>query len=209
MYNKYGGGAFHYLSVGLSASRCIKEALRSVSRELTVNTILDFPCGHGRVLRFLQATFPNSDITAAEIDSDALKFCRRSFSVNTVLSKKDFNEISIPKQFDLIWCGSLFTHIDEQATSSLLKFFHKHLSEQGVCIFTTHGKHSIELIQSKKQTYGLAEEAQRKVLHEFKATGYGYANYVNREGYGISVVSQQRLIELAEGAGNWNQVLFT
>ena len=63
------GNAFHYLSVGLSASRCIQKALLSTQVDRAVGTILDFPCGHGRVLRFLRAMFPHSNICAGEIDN--------------------------------------------------------------------------------------------------------------------------------------------
>lgn len=200
--------AFHYLSVGLSASRCIQEALLRTPAEYTVGSILDFPCGHGRVLRFLRAMFPNSDITAAEIDSTALEFCRRSFSVATFLSKTTFSDLSLPQRFDLIWCGSLFTHIDEQASRNLLQFFHDHLSDQGVCVFTTHGQRSIDWIQSKKATYGLTEGAQQEVIRGFQLKGYGYADYPNQSGFGISAVSHQRILELAKGVGRWSETFF-
>ena len=200
--------AFHYLSVGLSASRCIQEALFHTPAEYTVRSILDFPCGHGRVLRFLRAMFPNSDITAAEIDTTALEFCRRRFSVATFLSEPIFSDLSLPQRFDLIWCGSLFTHIDEQASRNLLQFFHDHLADQGVCVFTTHGQRSIDWIQSKKTTYGLTEGAQQEVMRGFQLKGYGYADYPNQSGFGISAVSYQRILELAKGVGRWSETVF-
>jgi SAM-dependent methyltransferase len=204
----YAGDAFHYLSVGLSASRCIQEALRSAGKEFTDGSILDFPSGYGRVLRFLRARFPNSDITAAEIDRSALDFCRRNFSVTPLLSKIPFSDLNLPPRFDLIWCGSLFTHIDEQAASDLMQFFHDHLSDRGLCVFTTHGWRFIEWIQSKKVTYSLSETAQQKVIREFQSKGYGYADYANQPGFGISAVTHQRICELARGVGGWDETLF-
>jgi len=204
----YQRNAFHYLSVGLSAIRCIQKALRSAGRESEVETILDFPSGYGRVLRFLRAMFPNSDITAAEIDHTALDFCRRSFSVTTLFSKTTFSDLSLPRRFDLIWCGSLFTHIDEQTAANLLQFLHDHLSDKGVCVFTTHGQRSIDWIQSNKVTYGLTEDAQQKVIRAFQSKGYGYADYPDKSSYGISTVSHQRMLELAAGVGRWNEIFF-
>jgi methylase of polypeptide subunit release factors len=93
--------ASHYLSVGLSASRCIREAIRSNRNECTIKTILDFPVGYGRVLRFLRSMFPGSDITAAEIDANALDFCRRTFSVTTLLSKTNLGDLSLPSVLTL------------------------------------------------------------------------------------------------------------
>ena len=69
---------------------------------------------------------------ATEVDRRALDFCRRSFDVTPFLSKEPFSLLSLPWQFDLIWCGSLLTHIDEPATRDLLRLFRKHLSHGGV-----------------------------------------------------------------------------
>ena len=71
-----------------------------------------------------------------------LDFCQRAFSAKTVRSDIDFNKLSLPGKYDLIWCGSLVTHLDELAAINLLKFFHSHLSPDGLCIFTTHGQYS-------------------------------------------------------------------
>jgi SAM-dependent methyltransferase len=200
--------AFRYLSVGLSASRCIREILSLTPAGYRVESILDFASGHGRVLRFLRAMFPDSDITAAEIDSTALDFCRRSFSTRILSSKANFSDLSLSRKFDLIWCGSLCTHIAEQVCSDLLQFFRNNLSDRGVCVFTTHGQLSIDWIRSGKKLYGLTEEGQQKVIQEFQSLGYGYSDYPNQSGYGISAVSHQRMLELANGVGKWSEVFF-
>jgi SAM-dependent methyltransferase len=202
------GDAFRYLSVGLSAARCIEKALRSVSKESEVGSILDFPCGHGRVLRFLRARFPDADIAGAEIDGSALDFCRRTFSIVPFLSKIHFGDIELPRRFDLIWCGSLFTHIEEQRASDLLRFFYDHLSDQGLCVYTTHGGRCIEWVQGKEATYGLSADGQQKLIREFQSKGYGYADYPNESGYGISAVTHQRMCELAKSIIGWDETLF-
>ncbi|MGO9571411.1 MAG: class I SAM-dependent methyltransferase [Desulfomonilaceae bacterium] len=204
----YAGDDLHYLSVGLSAIRCIQQALLSAGKEFADGSILDFPSGYGRVLRFLRAKYPNSDITAAEIDGSTLDFCRRNFSVTPFLSKIPFSDLNLPRRFDLIWCGSLFTHIDEQAASDLLQFFYDHLAAGGLCVFTAHGWRSIEWIRRKGVTYGLSEDAQQKVIQDFQSKGYGYSDYPNQSGYGISIVTHQRLCELAKGVGAWDETLF-
>ncbi|MBW1779691.1 MAG: class I SAM-dependent methyltransferase [Deltaproteobacteria bacterium] len=204
----YVGNAFHYLSVGLSACRCIREVLGRFPKKHTVDSVLDFPSGYGRVLRFLRIMFANSDITAADIDSTALNFCGHSFSVTTLPSKKTLTDMSLHRRFDLIWCGSLFTHIDEQAARNLLQLFHDHLSDTGICMFTTHGQSSIDWVLGKQLTYGLTEDAQQKIIQEFQSNGYGYADYPNSSEYGISMVSHQRMRELAERIGRWKETAF-
>jgi SAM-dependent methyltransferase len=204
----YGGNPLHYLSVGLSAIRGIQEALQSAGKEFANGSILDLPSGYGRVLRFLRAWYPHADISAVEIDQGALDFCHQNLAATPVLSTIPLSEFKLTRQFDLIWCGSLFTHIDERAAKDLLQFFHAHLSDRGLCVFTTHGRHCTGLMQRKEITYGLSEDAQQKVIREFHSKGYGYADYPDQSGYGISAVTHQRLGELASSAGGWDLTLF-
>lgn len=206
MYER--GKALHYLSAGLSASRAIAAAIRSRGTNTPIAKILDFPSGYGRVLRYLRAMFPAASITAAEIEPRALDFCRRAFAVTPLLSKENVGELPLPERYDLIWCGSLLTHIDAAAATNVLRFFHDHLSVGGLCIFTTHGQRSIEWLKQEKVSYGLPTEAQREVVQGFEATGYGYADYLRMHGYGISVASRERMVELARVAGDWEETFF-
>ncbi|MBI3801319.1 MAG: class I SAM-dependent methyltransferase [Deltaproteobacteria bacterium] len=200
--------AQHYLSVGLSALRCIEEVLNRAKGDRVIRPILDFPCGYGRILRFLRARFPDADITGAELNRAALDFCRRTFSVRSLVSDTDFTRLSLSDKFDLIWCGSLFTHVDEKAATALLKFFQDHLTPVGLCVFTTHGLTSVDRIQEAKKTYGLPVKARQELLSQFREHGYGYADYPDQNGYGVSVVSHERMLALAESAGNWHEVVF-
>jgi SAM-dependent methyltransferase len=202
------GHARDYLFAGLSASRCIRAALQSIGKERAVGAILDFPCGYGRVLRFLRAMFRESDITGGEIQNAALDFCQRTFGVAPMRSSTDLRSLSLPRKFDVIWCGSLIPHIDENATADLLRFFHRHLLDDGICILTTHGQRAVERIKNKTKTFGLSEKDQQKVLCDFQEKGYGYADYFNRRGYGISAVSRSRIVELARGVGTWEEVFY-
>jgi SAM-dependent methyltransferase len=205
------GWALSYLTAGLSASRCIQASLDSAGKRISAEgAVLDFPCGYGRVLRFLRAMFPDSEITAAELETAPLDFCERVFSVRRVLSQRDLRSLSLPRRFDLIWCGSLITHLDERAAVDLLDLFCRHLSDGGICIFTSHGQHVAEMMERKELTFGLTEERREQILRDYQQKGYGYADYPwlareGRSGYGISVTSQSRMVELAQGVGPWEQ----
>jgi len=207
MYER--SAAREYLLVGLSALRAIEIALRAVRAEdRGVVTVLDFACGYGRVLRFLRARFSAARITAADKDPVALDFCRRAFSVHSIPSHAQFRTLAIPQTFDLIWCGSLITHIEENAAAELLTFFRDHLSPGGVCVVSTHGRRSAEWIRTRTRTYGLTVNAQRQVLSQFDETGYGYADYRNHRGYGISLVSHERMLEIAQRLGTWREACY-
>jgi SAM-dependent methyltransferase len=149
------GEAERYLAVGLSATRVIREAVQTGSKNLSIGAVLDFPCGYGRVLRFLRALFPSSRITGAELDANALRFCRRSFGIDIWQVTPDPASLTADRRFDLIWCGSLLTHFDERKALSLLQLFYQSLAEPGVCIVSAHGATSIEWIRAGRYTYGL------------------------------------------------------
>ena len=108
----------------------------ALAKNLQMAEFLDFPSGYGRVLRFLRAMFPNSDITAAEIDRRAFTLLP-TFLRHSPFVKIPFSDLNLSRRFHLVWCGSLLTHIDEQAASDLLQFFHDDLSDRGLCVFTT------------------------------------------------------------------------
>ncbi len=199
------GSAKHYLTVGLSAIHSIEESLVKLNSEQKITSVLDFACGYGRVLRYLCAKFEEADITASEIDNLALDFCQQEFSINPIASNTNFNDISFPEKFHLIWCGSLLTHIDKKSATKLIKFFYDNLLPNGVCVFTMHGQTSINWLRNKRETYGLSNKACHKILSSFDETGYGYANYDKQDRYGVSVATPDTIVEIANKVGKWDK----
>jgi methylase of polypeptide subunit release factors len=68
----------HYLSVGVSAFESITAAFKAAGID-RVSTILDMPCGHGRVARVLRAAFPTAEISVSDLDTDGVAFCAQQF----------------------------------------------------------------------------------------------------------------------------------
>jgi SAM-dependent methyltransferase len=184
----YHGDGSHYFKVGLSAIGCIDAALAN-SRLPDPRAILDFPCGSGRVLRFLVQRFPPAEITACELDSGPVQFCVRTFGARPAFSSLNLDEVSLDRKFDLIWCGSLVTHLDESGIVSLLKLFKRHLVAGGLMIFTTHGDFVQHRIPSRDFDYGLDQEQIDRIGVDYSTTGYGFENYIGEQGYGVSLTS--------------------
>src|SRR6516225_708731 len=105
----FSGDREAYLSVGRSALRCINVSLMVAGIEAeTIRTILDLPCGHGRVLRHLREAFPAANITASDLRRDAVDYCAKTFGARPLYSDEDVARIALaPNSFDLIWVGSL------------------------------------------------------------------------------------------------------
>jgi SAM-dependent methyltransferase len=154
-----------------------------------VGTILDLPCGHGRVLRFLRGAFPDAVIAACDIDRDAVDFCARAFDARPIYSTADLASVPLRDSYDLIWCGSLLTHTHADQWRGLLRLFSAHLSDSGLLVFTTHGRFHATRLRAKRTTLGLSDWAITAILSDYERFGFGYQNYKDREGYGISLSS--------------------
>jgi SAM-dependent methyltransferase len=177
----------HYFQVGRSALRCVTVAMIAAGKQ-TVGRILDLPCGHGRVLRTLKAAFPDAELTACDIAHDGVDFCARTLGARPVYGTAS-EPPKLDREFDLIWCGSLLTHLDAPRWPEFLKLFDAALSRDGVFVFTTHGTRVIERIGTEGETYGLDRTGLESVVEGFNTTGFGYHDYPNSQSYGISVAS--------------------
>jgi SAM-dependent methyltransferase len=178
----------YYFSVGQSALKCIKLAMLAAGKK-DVKNILDLPCGHGRVLRTLKAAFPEAQITACDIDRNAVDFCARVFGATSVYSKEQPAQIQIKGNFDLIWCGSLLTHVNFDRWVGFLNLFNSLLSPDGILVFTIAGHYVAERLRGGRFTYGLTQNLIHDLLEDYDRDGFGYQDYPSRSNYGISLSS--------------------
>jgi hypothetical protein len=195
----FAGNIKHYISVGDSAMDNIEAALKIVNITFdSLRSVLDMPSGYGRVLRSLIAKVPPEKITACDIDADAIKFCEKEFGCKKMLSSADFSQIHFPENYSLIWVGSLFTHLDQETFSSLLKLLFDSLETGGILVFTTQGKHSVETFERYwgGQPVPLSREQLQKELE--KNNGFYYSPYFNAENYGIAISLKYYVIALIE-----------
>jgi trans-aconitate methyltransferase len=145
---------YQYFAVGADALRLILLAMIAAGKR-NVKSILDLPCGHGRVTRYLKVRFPEAHLTACDMDRDGVDFCVKTFGARGVYSQRDIRSVVIKDKFDLIWVGSLFTHVTSSEWHWFFQMFSDHLEENGLLIFTTHGRYTAKLITDKTHLYEL------------------------------------------------------
>jgi len=190
----------HYRRVGESAVRCIKLAMLAAEREPdSIATILDFPSGHGRVLRYLQRVFPAAAFTASDIDREAVDFCAETFGATPVYSNAELTGLEFPSSYDLIWCGSLFTHLGAHRWSALLQLFESLLAERGLVVFTVGGRTLPQQVK-KGWTYGLPLEKLAALIEEYRREGFGFVEYDGYDDYGISIARPSWTVATIERA---------
>lgn len=197
--NMRNGGEKHYFAVGQSALRVIKAAL--VSAEVhpkNVRKILDFPCGYGRVLRGLTVMFPNADITGADVLREGVDFCAETFGSTGVYANVDIHQSELDNEFDLIWCGSLLTHLHLRQWCQLIRLFRNALAPEGLMVLTVHGRRVIDRLVAGKD-YGLGQARTERMLTAVGELGFAYEDYPGQENYGISVSKPSWVLEFLGG----------
>ena len=168
----------HYSDVGELAMRVIFAA-QILANSAPPKTVLDFACGSGRVTRWLRAMYPAAEIWVSDVREDSLKFCAEAFDVENWLSNADISTVEAPQSFDLIWSGSLLTHLSEEKCRLLFKKFRDWLAPGGLCVVTTHGRRVVSNMISKKQKY-IPIERNEEVLAELASKGFSYVPYGNQ-----------------------------
>lgn len=184
------GDRTHYFGVGKSALHCIESAMLAANKpKNSVRNILDLPCGHGRVMRYLKSAFPEAQVTACDLNKPAVDFCAKTFAAQPVYSNVDVNQIPIRGKFDLIWSGSLLTHLRPEACAEFIRLWNTLINPGGIIAFTLHGRWVERSLATGRYKYGLKDAAVTALLKEYYETGFGYADYPGASGYGISVSS--------------------
>jgi len=164
-----------YFAAGQQALRCIRLAMLAARQE-DVSSILDFACGFGRVQRMLRAAFPDAHITACDVREDGVAFCSRTFGASGVIGRPNPEEVQLQGPFDLIWCGSLLTHVPSDAWRGFVKLFDSVLSPRGLLVFTIYGRHLAEAIRDGSNMLRLNQAQADRLLHDYDTTGFGFVS---------------------------------
>ena len=187
------GGEDHYFSVGRSALESVRLAMLAAGKE-DFRNILDLPCGHGRVLRALKGAFPRAHFMACDLNRAGVDFCVENFGVAGDYSHPEPAKIELQGPYDLIWSGSLLTHLSAAPCVEFLRLFARLLEPGGVFVVTTHGRHVAGRLRAGTHNYKLAPESLPGVVAAYDAEGFGYADYPGKAGYGVSVNTPEWLL---------------
>jgi hypothetical protein len=155
--------------------------------------MLDLPCGHGRVMRWLRAHYHYAEITACDLDRGGVDFCAQQFRAKPVYSRPDLRELPFENQFDLIWVGSLVTHLSEERWLQTLDCLVRWTKECGVIVFSSQGRTVTSLLAQGRTN--VAENIDKPaLLEEFARRGFAYQRYfeaTSENDYGFAAASPE------------------
>src|SRR5215510_5441776 len=144
----YGRSTEEYLANGRRHVQNMLDLLRASGARLERGTrILDFGCGAGRMIRWLAELSGPCEIWGTDISAEHIVWCTQHlappfhFLVNTILPHLPFED----HYFDVVYAGSVFTHIDDLAPMWFLEL-RRVLRAGGKLYMTIHDRHSIDLL---------------------------------------------------------------
>ncbi|TIX59222.1 MAG: class I SAM-dependent methyltransferase [Mesorhizobium sp.] len=116
---------------------------------IPLTRVLDLGCASGRMLRFLPRD-ETSEHWGLDINAEHIAWCQEHlnppmlFATNTTAPHLPFEDST----FDLVYCGSVFTHISELAEAWLLEV-RRVLRQDGYAYITIHTRQTIDLLRTK------------------------------------------------------------
>jgi SAM-dependent methyltransferase len=192
------GGATYY-ATGRTTIRRVRLAMLQ-TRKADVRRILDFGSGYGRILRQFKAAFPEARLAACDILPEAVDFCAETFGAEAVYAADDPGRTTLEGKFDLIWLGSLFTHLAAERWTSLLDLLEGALEPEGLLMFTTQGRFIRDQIAERTwkdafgrpiwDNWGVTEDQLDEAVAGYDREGFGYLEWGSLERqYGTSIAT--------------------
>ena len=185
-----------YLMVGRSAIEMIAQAM-IIGGKPEIASVLDLPCGGGRVTRHLVKFLPEATIYVAELDKRNEDFVARTFGVTPIAAPADFSKTP-PRTFDLVFVGSLLTHLPKERFAAALRWFTAALAPDGLLVATISGRRAdhCERTMNRYIDPPLWDAAG----NSRDATGFGYVETErNAAGsYGFSLAAPSWVLRLVE-----------
>jgi SAM-dependent methyltransferase len=115
-----------------------------------IDTVLDFGCGCGRVLRYWQGH--SGTARGSDRDAGAVEWCRSHLPFASV----DRNGLAPPlpyddDSFDLVYALSVFTHLTDELQTAWRDELRRVLRPGGRLLFTTHGRSYLPRLEPEER----------------------------------------------------------
>jgi SAM-dependent methyltransferase len=168
----------------------IEASLAAGGRRLDeIDRWLDFGCGYGRVIRFLVQRVPPERIWASDVVHEAVEFCSSEFGVHAHHSRVDLDALEL-EPFDCIYAISVLSHLNEHNSRAFLRLLGDALRPNGIAVFTTHGRRSLENPELYGAQFGERREEIERAVQEHGMTFLPYA-FTGGQGYGMAWHTKQ------------------
>jgi SAM-dependent methyltransferase len=143
----------------------------------SLQCILDFGCGWGRMLRFFLKDLEPSRIWGVDCLSNIIDVCRQTNKWCNFRAVDPLPPTTFPDQmFDLIYSYSVFSHLSEDAHQKWLLEFNRILKPGGLLIATTRSRRFIEYCDTLRRSTG---DPAKGIATAFLDTEQSLSDYDN------------------------------
>ena len=197
-----------YFKSGLSQLDTIDALLKKYGKKKLTDcqSVADYACHYGRLLRAFRASLPQATLYACDIDQEALTFCAREFGC--IPRHVDWHSVEsgLDEEVDLLTCISLVTHTRYDFFSRVLTVWERMLKPGGLLFFTYLGERYLdEWIAGRMGYHALAhqgppitEEQRQRTAAEFRQLGHGFCgfrtSYSTTDEYGVGFMSKKVVV---------------
>jgi SAM-dependent methyltransferase len=199
----YGRSTDHYLASGRRDAESLARLIAASGKPLAeCRRILDLGCGAGRMLRWMpEAGVRQAELWGADVSADHVLWCQQHlcppfrFVTTTSCPHLPFPD----GYFDLVYAGSVFTHVSELVDAWLLEI-RRVLAPGGRAYLTVLDRHSLAYLRAHPAR-PLAQRVSALPPHmQFWTSDFGMAS-IGR-GFGALVFYDERFIR-----ERWGRIL--
>ena len=147
LWADYCTSAESYLASGREDGEAMRKILAASGAPIeNSGRILDLGCAGGRMIRHLADLVSHMEVWGCDIWADAIMWCQENlsppfwFATTTVVPHLPFED----RSFGLVYCGSLFTHIDDLADAWFLEL-HRIIRPGGRLVFSINDRHAVSV----------------------------------------------------------------
>lgn len=192
------GNVEHYFA---SAARQVEQldALLAAHCRKTlagIDSIADYACHYGRLLRALRAARPDARLYAYDIDPDAVEFCVRRFHCIGRVAGWKADVPGDVGRHELLVAASLLTHTGLDFFHRVLALWRALLAPGGLLCFTYLGRDYLERWRDGELAhYGPVESSVREArIADFQREGHAFAGfgtfYSDADEYGVGFLDE-------------------
>jgi ubiquinone/menaquinone biosynthesis C-methylase UbiE len=167
---RYANTEEQYLQWGETVVDRMKAILHATGFSLGEgSTVLDFGCASGIMIRWLRDVAETGAVWGVDISAEHMWWCEQhlsppfKFATTTTFPHLPFED----RAFDLIYAGSVFTHIADLAESWLLEL-KRILRPGGKLYLTVLDKHSIDLLLDPEYSQRMGQARMTQLLRQME-----------------------------------------